>query len=144
MGLIGKLALSLMIALGGACAGAAAVQAAELIMFDDPACVWCRRWHAEVGPSYPRSPEGQLAPLRRVHIRDQAAAGVTLASPVRGTPTFVLAEHGREVGRINGYPGADFFYPQLGELLRKLAPLAPDRSPLQRSTIAPGSPCTMC
>ena len=25
-------------------------------MFDDPGCVWCRRWNAEIGPSYPQSP----------------------------------------------------------------------------------------
>ena len=64
-------------------------------MFDDPGCVWCRRWNAEIGPGYPRSPEGQQAPLRRIHIRDQAKAGVALARPINATPTFVLVEDGR-------------------------------------------------
>ncbi|MFM9849978.1 MAG: hypothetical protein ACKVP3_22835 [Hyphomicrobiaceae bacterium] len=72
--------------------------AAELVMFEEPGCVWCRRWHAEIGPGYPLSPEGRTAPLRRVHIGDQAAAGVLLQKPVTATPTFVLAEDGREVG----------------------------------------------
>lgn len=84
--------------------------AAELVMFEEPGCVWCRRWHAEIGPGYPLSPEGRTAPLRRVHIGDQAAAGVLLQKPVTATPTFVLAEDGREVGRIVGYPGSEFFY----------------------------------
>lgn len=146
MRLIGKLALGLMIALAGLGAGAAAAQAAELLMFDDPACVWCRRWHAEVGPSYPRSDEGRMAPLRRVLIRDQATLGVALSSPIRGTPTFVLVERGREIGRINGYPGADYFYPQLGELLRRLAPAVPEPAPRPplRSTQGTPIPCAVC
>ena len=43
------------------------------------------------------------------------------------TPTFVLAEDGREVGRIVGYPGNSFFWELLGELLRRVpkAPAAP-------------------
>jgi hypothetical protein len=113
------LALAAAILPAGGCA-----QAAELVMFEDPACVWCRRWHAEIGPGYPRTPEGRLAPLRRVHIRDQAFAGVALERPVTLTPTFVLAEDGRELGRITGYPGSAFFWELLGELLRRI-PQAP-------------------
>jgi hypothetical protein len=94
-------------------------------MFEDPSCSWCRRWHAEIGPSYPRSAEGQLAPLRRLHIRDQETAGVLLASPIRATPTFVLAENGQEIGRIVGYPGPHFFYPRVEELLKQLPPPEP-------------------
>jgi hypothetical protein len=97
-------------------------QAAELLMFYDPGCVWCRRWNAEIAPSYPKTREGQQAPLRRVPIRDQARAGVALARPINVTPTFVLVEDGQEVGRIDGYAGKDFFYPMLAELLRRLAP----------------------
>jgi hypothetical protein len=122
-------------------AGAGSTQAAELVMFDDPGCSWCRRWHAEIGPGYPHSPEGKLAPLRRVHIRDQGSAGVRLASPVRGTPTFVLAENGQEIGRIVGYPGSDFFYPRLAELLERLPRPSPEpRVPAARSARAGETP----
>jgi hypothetical protein len=96
------------------------VNAAELLMFEDPGCPWCRRWHAEVGPGYPRTEEGRLAPLRRINIRDQANSGVMLKQPVTATPTFVLAEDGREVGRLVGYPGSEFFYGLLGEVLARL------------------------
>jgi len=47
--------------------------------------------------------------MRRSHIRDQALAGVLLERPITVTSTFVLAEEGREIGRIVGYPGEDFF-----------------------------------
>jgi hypothetical protein len=132
------MALAFLCLAGSLVAFGGSVRAAELIMFDDPACIWCQRWHAEIGPSYPRTDEGRRAPLRRIHIRNQAAAGVALRQPVTATPTFVLAEQGREIGRIVGYPGRDFFYGLLGELLMRL--------PARSSTDAPkraGSICAM-
>ena len=96
--------------------------AAELIMFDEAGCSWCRRWDKEVGQAYPRSEEGQRAPLRRFDISRSRNAGVGLAAPVTVTPTFVLVDGGVEVGRITGYPGADFFWGLLGGLVARLAP----------------------
>jgi hypothetical protein len=130
--------LALLAALVGLAGGSA--QAAELVMFEDPTCVWCRRWHAEVGPGYPRTPQGQFAPLRRVHIRDQTLAGVSLERPVTVTPTFVLAEDGREVGRIVGYPGNAFFWELLGELLRRV-PKVPAAQPRNQPEPATCTPC---
>ena len=42
---------------------------------------------------------------------------VTLKSPIRYTPTFVLVEDGQERARIEGYPGEFFFWPRLENLL---------------------------
>ena len=89
-------------------------------MFEDPGCVWCKRWHAEIGPGYPRTEEGRLAPLRRLNIREQANSGAMLERPIIVTPTFVLIDGGREIGRMVGYPGREFFYGLLGELLERL------------------------
>jgi len=117
-------------------------QATELLMFDDPGCVWCRRWNAEIAPSYPKTREGQQAPLRRVPIRDQARAGVALARPINITPTFVLVEDGQEVGRIDGYAGKDFFYPMLAQLLRRILPPNQRLGPsLQRSASCTAVAC---
>jgi hypothetical protein len=99
----------------------------EILMFDEPGCPWCRRWHAEVGPGYPHTPEGKRAPLRRLDLHTRLPDGIVLTAPVRFSPTFVLISDGREVGRINGYPGADFFWPMFGDLLNKLEPV-PGRS----------------
>lgn len=96
-------------------------RAAELVMFEEPSCLWCRRWHAEIGPGYPRTTEGKLAPLRRQDIRERIPAGWSLSAPVTATPTFVLMDNGKEVGRIVGYPGADFFYGMLVPLLARIA-----------------------
>ena len=95
---------------------------AELVMFDEASCPWCRRWRSEVGPAYPNTPEGKRAPLRTIDISKAKTSGIALSAPVRMTPTFVLVENGREVGRITGYPGPDFFWTLLGDLLKKLGP----------------------
>lgn len=97
--------------------------AAELLMFEEPGCPWCKRWEAEVGIGYARSAEGQRAPVRRLPV-GKPPGNIQLHSPVTMSPTFVLVEDGREVGRITGYPGADFFWALLGELVAKL-----DRKP---------------
>jgi hypothetical protein len=94
--------------------------AAELLMFEEQGCPWCKRWHAEVGAGYPKTPEGRRAPLRQLDLMKPRPVGIKLAAPVAYSPTFVLVENGREIGRITGYPGADFFWGLLGELLAKL------------------------
>jgi hypothetical protein len=53
--MVRRLALGLLALLASLNAGNAGASAAELLMFDDPACVWCRRWTAEIGPGYPTS-----------------------------------------------------------------------------------------
>ena len=98
---------------------AAPARAAELLMFELEGCPWCRLWHREIGPAYPGSSEGRRAPLRIVDIK-AGAPGVDLARPVTSSPTFVLVEDGREIGRITGYPGADFFWGLLDGLLARL------------------------
>lgn len=96
--------------------------AAELVMFESALCEWCAAWHTEVGPVYPRTREGRLAPLRRVDIHGPRPADLEFLRAVRYTPTFVLVHEGREIGRITGYMGEDFFWGLLGELIDRLPP----------------------
>ncbi len=97
-----------------------AAGAVELVMFELASCPYCRQWHAEIGPIYPKTAEGRRAPLRRVDLRAPRPADLEVVGDVVYTPTFVLMEDGREVGRITGYPGEDFFWPMLEDLLRGL------------------------
>ena len=99
----------------------AGARAAELVMFDQPGCVWCQRFETEVAEGYQRSEEGRRVPLRRVDIRQQDSAGFMLAQHVRITPTFVLVDNQREVGRLTGYPGKDFFWTELATLTGRLS-----------------------
>lgn len=85
--------------------------AAELIMVETPGCAYCIRWKKDVGAEeYAATPEGAFAPLRMVDLRAAPPPGVTFARPVVFTPTFVLVENGKEIDRIEGYPGEDFFW----------------------------------
>lgn len=98
----------------------APVQAAELLMFDRPGCVWCQRWEAEIGPIYPKTDEGRRFPLRHVNVEQPLPADIKLDPPVRYTPTFVLVDDGKELGRITGYIGDDAFWSLLSMMVAKL------------------------
>ena len=90
--------------------------AAELVMVEQPGCEWCARWHAEIAPVYPKTTEGRFAPLRRVDLREMPPE-LDVQRRVLFTPTFLLVEDGQERARIEGYPGEDFFWPLLTNLL---------------------------
>ncbi|MCB1357643.1 MAG: thioredoxin family protein [Maritimibacter sp.] len=89
----------------------------RLIMFDQPGCIYCARWDAEIGPIYPSTDEAQIAPLTRMSIHDDLPEGIALDRPAVLTPTFVLLDDGRESGRLEGYAGDEFFWFLLGELI---------------------------
>jgi len=91
----------------------------RLLMLDRQGCEWCEMWEAEVGVVYEKTAEGRRAPLIRARIHDPLPEGVSLSRRAHFTPTFVLLEHGAEIGRIEGYPGEDFFYGLLQRLLAR-------------------------
>ncbi|NDW45615.1 hypothetical protein G0P99_11655 [Ruegeria sp. PrR005] len=90
--------------------------AADLVMVEQPGCEWCAVWNKEIGEIYPLSAEGRFAPLKRVDLR-AIPEDLDLNRKVIFTPTFLIVEDGREVGRIEGYPGEHFFWPVLEKLL---------------------------
>lgn len=94
--------------------------AAQLVMIEQKYCSWCDRWNEEIGGIYAQTDEGRRAPLRRIDIADPPPADLRLGARANFTPTFVLVEKGREIGRIEGYPGDHFFWPMLGKLLERL------------------------
>jgi hypothetical protein len=95
--------------------------ATELLMFRRDGCPWCLAWTRELGPIYPKTDAGRRAPLRMVDIK-RDRPDIALKTPIIYTPTFVLAEQGREVGRIEGYGGDQFFWGQLENLMQQLPP----------------------
>ena len=103
-------------------AGSAHAQAgpAELVMVEEVGCPWCARFDREIGPIYPKTSEARRAPLRRIDLRAPVPQDLTLASPPRVTPTFILVEAGVEVARIEGYPGEDLFWQMLTRMLTEL------------------------
>lgn len=96
------------------------VQAAELVMFWRGGCVWCVRWDRDVGAVYDKTPESRVLPLRRVDVERERTGGIALKEPVRYTPTFVIVDDGREIGRITGYISDESFWGLLGTYAARL------------------------
>lgn len=94
--------------------------AAELVYVHELGCPYCRQWERQIGPVYDKTSEGRHAALKPIDKRDSALARLKLTRPVRYTPTFILMDDGAEIGRIEGYPGEDFFWSRLGRLVDKL------------------------
>ena len=91
----------------------------RLLMVEQEGCVYCAEWDRVIAPIYPKTPEGQAAPLERVHIRGPYPADAELGPRPIFTPTFILIADGQEAGRIDGYPGEDFFWGLLGRMLEE-------------------------
>jgi thioredoxin-related protein len=98
----------------------APARAAELVMFEQPGCVWCETFDREIAPVYGKTDEGRRAPLRRVDSAGLMPQDLAFIEVEKLTPLFVLVDHGREVGRIRGYPGEDNFWGLLGALIKKI------------------------
>lgn len=111
-----KLAFGLLATL--ALGGPAAAQELRLLMIEQVGCYICAAFNRDIAPAYSASAEGQLAPLIRADLRGPLPEGIVLASRPSVTPTFILiGADGHETGRLIGFPGEDFFWPFIGEMI---------------------------
>lgn len=88
-----------------------------LLMAEEDGCYWCQKWDDEISHIYAKTPEGRTAPLQRYDVNSESP-NVTFERRVHYTPTFILVNDGKEVGRIEGYPGEDFFWALLGMMFQ--------------------------
>ena len=96
--------------------------AANLVVIEQDFCPYCDKFNREIASAYPKTKEGQLAPLRRLDLHEPWPEDLSAVRIERMTPTFILVEDGQEVDRLVGYPGDEFFWFLLGEMLAKLNP----------------------
>ncbi len=89
-----------------------------LLMAEEDGCYWCGRWNEEIAHIYPKTAEGRAAPLQRYDLHHDTPS-VAFARRVSFTPTFILVDDGRELARIEGYPGEDFFWGLLSMMLER-------------------------
>lgn len=90
----------------------------ELLVMEQIGCAYCEQWRAEIGESYSKSSEAQLAPLRYVNINQPIPADLNVKGTAF-TPSFVLAVDGVEVSRMEGYLNESFFWGYLDAMLDK-------------------------
>ena len=89
----------------------------RLMMVEQAGCIYCAAWDREIGPGFPKSSEGRTAPLLRVNIDGPWPDGIVLDRRPTITPTFILLRDGTELARLEGYPGDEYFYPLINEML---------------------------
>ena len=95
-------------------------QGSKLLMFEQDGCYWCEIWDDEISEIYPKTLEGSVAPLQRIDIHSTLSTEITLKSSPQFTPTFIIVNNNIEVGRIEGYPGEDFFWGLIDKILLEI------------------------
>lgn len=94
--------------------------AGELVMFEEDGCMYCEMFNEEVAPAWPNTAEGKANPLRRVDIFNGIPKDLKIGNPVTVSPTFILVDDkGVEQSRLVGYPGADFWWWFMGDMVAK-------------------------
>lgn len=91
--------------------------ALELIVIEQAGCHYCERFNAEIAPAYPKTSEGQRAPLRRVDLHADWPTDLSNIRKEAFTPTFVLVHENQELARLHGYPGDEHFWFLLNQML---------------------------
>lgn len=91
----------------------------SLIMVDRAGCAYCAAWKREILPGYVAHPTGRILPLTLVPLDGPWPDGIALDRAPAITPTFVLLDGPVEIARIEGYPGARHFWPEVETLLAR-------------------------
>lgn len=98
--------------------GTASAQELRLLMIEQAGCYYCRVFNRDIAPAYAMSDIGQQAPLVHADLRGPLPDGITLASTPFVTPTFILiGPGGHEVERLTGFPGEEFFWPYVRDMI---------------------------
>ena len=92
----------------------------RLLMVEQDGCPYCDKWHAEIGGIYHKTREGRIAPLQQTDLYEPLPTGVDINGPAVYTPTFILLNDGNEVGRVEGYPGDEFFWFLIDKMIETL------------------------
>lgn len=101
--------------------------AAELLMFELEQCAPCQLFEKQIGRIYDRTEESRIAPLHRLAFGTPPPEYAYVRPPAVA-PSFVLVDHGRELGRIEGYTSDELFWMNLSTQLR-LIPGAAGQTP---------------
>lgn len=89
--------------------------AMELLMIEQPICPYCKQFEKEV--DYDNSDMAKQLPLRRIRLNDPWPEDLSKVSYDKLTPTFILVDKGKELGRLRGYPGKEEFWGLLKKLM---------------------------
>ena len=94
--------------------------ALELLMFHNKYCYYCMAFMKEVAVDY----EYRDMPLVIIDAYNQPdwfkeAYKENRIKPIRGTPTFIIWNGRKELARLTGYSGKEWFYTNLDSMFKK-------------------------
>ena len=89
----------------------------ELIFITSEYCPFCKAWEQDIGSLYHRTTYAKQAPLRRIDVAEVDFELPEIVEDVVGTPTFLIFQDGREIGRIEGYQSPEMFFWALSEYI---------------------------
>jgi hypothetical protein len=90
----------------------------RLLMIEQAGCAYCVAFNRDIAPIYEKTAQGDAAPLFHADLRKDMPDGITLASRPFVTPTFILiGPDGVEISRMTGFPGEDFFWPYIAQMI---------------------------
>ena len=89
----------------------------ELLVVEIDNCIYCGIFRRDVAPTYKGSPRGRSVPMRFVDLNAPDVDRLQLSAPIDSVPTVLVIDNGREVGRISGYVGPEFFFHSLSRIL---------------------------
>ncbi|MEE9319684.1 MAG: hypothetical protein V3U76_04490 [Granulosicoccus sp.] len=92
----------------------------ELLVIEQDYCPFCERFNRDITPGYSKTAEGRLAPLKQLDLHETWPAKYAEIKSATVTPTFILISDGKEIARLAGYPGSEYFWIELNEMLDKL------------------------
>jgi hypothetical protein len=92
----------------------------ELLVIEQEYCPFCERFNRDITPGYPNTAEGRLAPLKQLDLHQPWPAEYAEIKSATVTPTFILISDNKEVARLVGYPGSEYFWIELNDMLDKL------------------------
>jgi thioredoxin-related protein len=89
----------------------------ELVVMEAPGCTYCELFRRDVLPSYQASERAKDMPIRFLDVNDTTPEALGLESGIDIVPTFVVLKNHKEVGRIPGYMGPEYFFHSINHLV---------------------------
>ena len=91
------------------------IPSTALVMVTSSSCPWCDAFEDEVGYLYDKTKESQKYPIYRIDFFSKFPERLGHIAPAQFTPTFIVIEDDKEIGRLVGYPGDEMFWWRFSE-----------------------------
>jgi thioredoxin-related protein len=89
----------------------------EIVVVEEPNCLYCSLFRRDLFPAYAGSPRAREVPMRFLDAREVATSRLSLKSPISVVPTILVLADSEEIGRIPGYATREIFFSSINALL---------------------------